>query len=233
MPDTIRTVLPGKTKQTVTTRDGATLTVPTGWALLPPGDAALTRRIKKTGVHWQVQVKRGRRTFSQGVWAPEARIRQAMEYVKTQRADPIHQRRLQQGRVRREKKQEAYAMDFYDTVLGELNFHPRFSALAQRLARAVTDHAIPVGSNTVARTERIPVEDRARAAVIAWMRHHTTGYDTMTIPRIKGQRRKVRRQLAQGSQGLLNRYRSDTPVDKNTCPLQLALERLHPTSNPE
>ncbi len=233
MPNTIRTVLPGKTKKTVTTQDGTTLTVPTGWALLPPGDAALTRRVKQTGIHWQVQVKRGRRTFSQGVWAPEARIWQAMEYVKTQRADPAHQRQLQQGRVRREKKQEAYSIDFYDTVLGELNFHPRFSTLAQRLARAVTDHAVPVGSNTVARTERIPVEDRAKAAVIAWMRHHTTGYDTMAIPRIKGRRRKIRQQLARESQRLLDRYRSGDPMDRDACPLQLALEKLHTTSNPE
>jgi hypothetical protein len=50
----------------------------------------------------------------------------------------------------------------------------------------VTDHATPVGSGTVARTKRIPVEQRAEAAVIAWMRHQTTGYDGMVIPRIKG-----------------------------------------------
>jgi len=49
--------------------------------------------------------------------------------------------------------------------------------LAIRLARAVADHATPVGSGTVARTKRIPVEERAEAAVIAWMRHQTTGYD--------------------------------------------------------
>jgi hypothetical protein len=49
--------------------------------------------------------------------------------------------------------------------------------LANQMAWAVTDHATPVGSGTVARTKRIPVEQRAEAAVIAWMRHQTTGYD--------------------------------------------------------
>eukprot|EP01035_Chromulina_nebulosa_P056444 gene56444-77358_t len=57
-------------------------------------------------------------------------------------------------------------------------------------------HATPVGSGTVARTKRIPIEQRAEAATIAWMRHQTTGYDSMTIPREKGLRREVRRMLA-------------------------------------
>jgi tryptophan-rich sensory protein len=49
------------------------------------------------------------------------------------------------------------------------------------LADAVTQHATPVGSGTVARTECIPTHERAEAAVIAWMRHHTTAYDEMAI----------------------------------------------------
>jgi hypothetical protein len=88
----------------------------------------------------------------------------------------------------------------------------------------VTEHATPVGSGTVARTKRIPVEDRAEAAVIAWMRHQTTGYDSLAIPRVKGKRREVRRMLAQRSHELLARYRRGEKCDKN-CPLQAALPR--------
>jgi hypothetical protein len=47
---------------------------------------------------------------------------------------------------------------------------------------------------------------RAEAAVIAWMRHQTTGYDGMVIPRVKGKRREVRRMLARHSQDLFGRY---------------------------
>jgi hypothetical protein len=36
----------GPTPNTVRTADGKVLTVPAGWVLLPPGDAALTRRVK-------------------------------------------------------------------------------------------------------------------------------------------------------------------------------------------
>ena len=43
---------------------------------------------------------------------------------------------------------------FHQAVLMFLAFHPRHAELARRLARAVTEHATPVGSGTVARTRR-------------------------------------------------------------------------------
>jgi hypothetical protein len=107
-------------------------------------------------------------------------------------------------------------------VVAFLAFHPAYADLAERLARAVTDHATPVGSGTVARTKRIPVEQRAEAAVIAWMRHETTGYDGMAIPRVKGKRREIRRMLARRSQELLQRYRHGELVGED-CPLKWAL----------
>src|SRR5262249_3681859 len=88
-------------------------------------------------------------------------------------------------------------------------------------AGAVPARATRVGSGTVARTKRIPVERRAEAAVIAWMRHQTTGYDGMVIPRVKGKRREVRRMLARRSQELLARYRRGEPVPEG-CPLMKA-----------
>jgi hypothetical protein len=89
----------------------------------------------------------------------------------------------------------------------------------------VTNHATPVGSGTVARTKRIPVERRAEAAVIAWLRHQTTAYDDLAIPRVKGERRRVRRLLARQSRQLLDAYRRGNPVDAAHCPLQQALAR--------
>jgi hypothetical protein len=86
----------------------------------------------------------------------------------------------------------------------------------------VTTHATPVGSGTVARTERIPIERRAEAAVIAWMRHQTTAYDSMPIPRVKGKRREVRRMLAARSMELLARYRRGDPAAVS-CPLAVSL----------
>ena len=91
------------------------------------------------------------------------------------------------------------------------------------MAKRVCEHAVPVGSGTVARTERIPIEERASAAVIAWMRHQTTAYDSMHIPLVKGRRREVRRELAAQSKKLLAAYRAGTPVDPSACPLARAL----------
>jgi hypothetical protein len=107
-------------------------------------------------------------------------------------------------------------------VLAFSAFHPHYADLAERLARAGTDHATPVGSGTLVRTKRIPIEKRAEAAVIAWMRHQTTAYDGMGIPRIKGKRREVRRLLARRSQELLARYRRGEPVPEER-PLRRAL----------
>ncbi|MFM7138513.1 MAG: DUF2293 domain-containing protein, partial [Planctomycetota bacterium] len=58
--------------------------------------------------------------------------------------------------------------------------------------------------------------------VIAWMRHQTTGYDSMKIARVKGQRREVRRMLAQRSKEILGAYRRGEPVAAG-CPLARAL----------
>src|SRR5262245_20424157 len=68
------TFRPGPTPNTVRAADGRVLTAPEGWLLLPPGDAALTRRVKAAGDHWTVQEKKGRKVFSRGVWAPATTI---------------------------------------------------------------------------------------------------------------------------------------------------------------
>jgi hypothetical protein len=58
---------PGPKPNTVRADDVRVLTVPEGWVLLPPGDAALTRRVKEAGNHYVVQEKKGRKVFSRGV----------------------------------------------------------------------------------------------------------------------------------------------------------------------
>lgn len=199
------------------------LAVPDGWDLLPPGDAALSRRIKADGPSWTVIEKKGNKRFSQGIWAPAERIAALRAELERERLDPAYQRKLAAGRARRAAEQVEYVEDFRGAVLAYLAFHPLYREFAERLAERITTHATPVGSGTVARTERIPLEARAEAATIAWLRHQTTGYDDMVIARIKGERRAVRRQLARRSVALLERYRRGAAVDPARCPLQQAL----------
>lgn len=187
--------------------DGRILTPPADWALLPPGDAAMTRRVKAAGPSWTVVERKGRKAFSHGVWAPASVIERVRAELAGERATPEYQRRRAGDVRRRALAQEQYAEDFAAEVKRFLGFAAEFEQVSARLAAAVTEHATPVGSGTVARTERIPVEERAAAAVIAWMRHQTTAYDSMTIQRVKGRRREVRRDLARQSRALLDAHR--------------------------
>ena len=200
------------------------LTVPDDWSLLPPGDAALSRRIKQDGPTWTVIEKVGNKRFSRGIWAPTARIEALRAEREIERQDPAYQKKLAAGRARRAEEQAEYVEDFLAEVRRYLAFHPRYEPEERVMAEAIATHATPVGSGTVARTERIPIEERAEAATIAWMRHQTTGYDHMTIARVKGERREVRRELARQSVRLLERYRSGMDIDPVHCPLQRALK---------
>jgi hypothetical protein len=222
------TFTPGPTPNTVRTTDGQVLTAPGGWVLLPPGDPGLTRRVKAAGAHWVVQEKKGRKIFSRGIWAAAETIDRIRAELETERSTESYAKRKVAGARRREKVQAEYVEDFFGAVVTFLGFHEKYAALAQRLARAVTDHATPVGSGTVARTKRLPVEQRAEAAVIAWMRHRTTGYDSMVIPRVKGKRREARRMLARRSHDLLEAYRRGEAVAE-ACPLLKALAVQHGT----
>lgn len=232
MPDQSRTVSPGSGDRLVRTDKGSEIEVPVGWVLLPPGDAGWTRRVKAGGPTWTVKEKKGRRTFSRGVWAPKDRVEDAKRRLDTERSTEAYARRRQQDLARREKKQTAYVDEFYHAVLGFLDFDARFDSLAERMARAISAHATPVGSGTVARTERIPLDRRAESAVIAWLRHQTTAYDHMKIPRVKGKRREVRRMLAEESRRLLARYRRGDAGDDQHCPLQLALKKIESSEPP-
>lgn len=172
---TANTFSPGPTPNTVRAADGSILTAPEGWVLLPPGDAALTRRVKEAGEHWVVAEKKGRKVFSRGVWAPAATVERIRAELGAERSTEGFAKRKQADTRRRDKAQAEYVEDFLGAVVTILGFHEKYADLASRIARAITDHATPVGSGTVARTKRIPIEQRAEAAVIAWMRHQTTG----------------------------------------------------------
>lgn len=198
--------------------DGRRLSPPEGWACLPPGDAAITRKVKLAGPSWAVLEKKGRKVFSKGLWAPRENIERAQAEVSSQRETPEYARTRDRAVARRDRAEASYAVEFASSVVAFLRFSPAWRPLAIELGKRIAAHATPVGSGTVARTKRIPVEERAEAAVIAWMRHQTTAYDSMQIARIKGERRAVRRALAEVSRAVLDLHRRDVPHGLE-CPL--------------
>ncbi len=232
MPNQTREVRPLAKPGHVFSQEGEVLKVPEGWELLPPGDAALSRRLKAGGPCWTVLEIKGGKRFSRGIWAPADRIAALRQERGRELLDPAYQRKLEAGRQRRADEERAYGQEFTEAVRTFLGFHPVHAADGELLARLVSAHALPVGSGTVARTERIPIEERAEAATIAWMRHQTTGYDDMSIPLVKGRRREVRRGLARQSHQLLERYRQGLRVSPETCPLARALASHRPAPAP-
>jgi len=216
---------PGPRPNSVINEYDIVISTPEGWTLLPPGDAGLTRRVKAAGEYWVVQEKKGRRVFSKGIWTAASTIEKIRLELEAERSTESYSKRMEGAARRREKVQLEYVEDFTGAVVAFLAFHPIHSELANQLAKVVADHATPVGSGTVARTKRIPVERRAEAAVIAWMRHQTTAYDSMRIAKIKGERREVRRMLAQRSKNLLARYRMEGGSGEEPCILKEALHK--------
>lgn len=205
--------------------DGARYTPPEGWACLPPGDAALTRRVKLAGPSWSVIEKRGRKAFSKGLWAPRENIDAVREALEAERSTEAYAKRRSADVARRERTQAEYVVTFEAEVEHFLGFSSPWRELGRAVAKAVAAHATPVGSGTVARTKRISVAERAEAAVIAWMRHQTTAYDTMTIERVAGRRREVRRELARVSRAVLDLHRQDAAHEIRACPLCAAIAR--------
>lgn len=171
--------------------------------MLRRSDAALTRRVQAQDAAWTGKERRRRRVFSQALWTPVDVIATSRDTLKRERETPQYQSRLAAGRARSGRHQATYESSFTDVVFAALAFAPRHQASARRWADAIASNATRVGSGTVARTKRIPIERRAEAATIAWLRHQTTSYDDMKTPRVKGMRREARRLLAERSRRVL------------------------------
>ena len=204
--------------------DGKFVTVPVDWSFVPSGDPGLTRRLKAAGECWIVVHRRKNRIESIGLWTAASTVERIRDELEKERSSPEYLKKLEAARRARIARQDACVVEFRQAVVDFLAFSPRYEEMAWDIADAVTDQAVPVGSGTVARTQRIPLRSRAEAAVIAWMRHQTTDYDRRAIARGRGERRNVRRELAGESRRLLDRYRRGEDVDPETCPLAQALK---------
>src|SRR5436305_859073 len=122
MSEQTRIVSPGPGDRSVRTSDGQVLQPPADWVLVPPGDAALTRRIKAAGPTWTVQEKRGRKTFSRGIWAPADVVEKVRQQLAAERSTPLYARKREADTRRRQRQQSEYVEDFQQAVLDFLSF---------------------------------------------------------------------------------------------------------------
>ena len=89
MAYTHRIVQPSRIEGTVLSESGEErLTPPADWDFLKAGDAAITRSVKAKGETWVVQIRKGRRTMSRGIWAKKSDIEESRKEVEAKRATP-------------------------------------------------------------------------------------------------------------------------------------------------
>jgi len=152
------------------------IAIPEGWELLPPGDAYITRQVKRMGPYWVA--KKPRRGYKEtlGVWAPQQNIEAARRLAKKTEERRVEARRL--SRRRQERGEEKYGEQFKQKVYEFLDFAPEYESLAKEIAEAAADHATQVGSGRVGRTKKLLIEQRAELAARAYIRHKYTDYES-------------------------------------------------------
>lgn len=154
------------------------LELPAGWEFLAAGDAFITRRVQQAGVYWTLWRPRGRNRPHRrrlGLLAPRAAISAARaEAVAT---DERRAARRVVNTASRERVEARYRVELAAAVQAWLGFAPEHAALAAEIAKAVAEHAAVVGSGRVGRTRTLTLEERARLAARAYIRHRYTDYE--------------------------------------------------------
>jgi hypothetical protein len=166
------------------TRDGpwnpehGDIEIPDDWEFLPTGDAFITRTVKSAGQYWLCWQPRGRHRAHRrllGLWAPAAAIRAAEERARETAARRTAARTVNaRSRARRE---ERYQDQLREAVLRFVDFAPEHAQLAEQIASDTAAHAAVVGSGRVGRTQLLSLEEKARLAARAHIRHRHTRYE--------------------------------------------------------
>jgi hypothetical protein len=163
--------------------DHGDVEIPDGWALLPAGDAYLTRTVAEAGPHWIAwrpgDRRRRRRRQRLGLWAPEENIELAEGQAERTAADRARAR--ERDAVKRDRTEQAYRDELVAAIVTWLDFAEEHGELAARIAQATADHAAVVGSGRVGRTSTLSLEEKAALAARAHIRHHHTDYEDQLI----------------------------------------------------
>ena len=152
--------------------------LPEGWEFLAAGDNFVTRRVKASGVYWTLWRPRGRHRPHRrklGVLAPSPTINAARAEAVTTAERRAAQRVV--NTAARERAEARYRVELAAAVRAWLDFAPEHAGVATEIAEGVAGHAAVVGSGRVGRTRTLPVEERARLAARAFIRHRFTDYE--------------------------------------------------------
>ena len=151
------------------------LPLPSGWVFVPPGNAFLTREVKRQGPHWVLLKRRRKYTETLGILCPGTALSEGERREEETRAARAKAR--ERAEVQRRRVEERYRQSFEAACLRYLDFAPRFLASARTIARETALHATVKQSGRVGRTSRLSLEEKARRAVRAHLRHRYTSYE--------------------------------------------------------
>ena len=151
------------------------LEAPGDWEFLPPGDAYVTRTVKRLGSHWVV-LKRGKGyTATVGILAPAANVREARRLAEETKARREGTR--ERSQQRRQKQERSYRERFAAAALRYLDFTLEYGKLAKEIAEGASERATEVGSGRVGRTAKLTLEEKAELAARAYIRHRHTVFE--------------------------------------------------------
>ena len=160
------------------TSEYGSVCIPDGWEFLPPGNAYITRQVKK-GHHWVLKGnynRRGGYTPVLGVYAPSSAIKAAQAAATA--TETRRKKARQKSQARREKADLKYHQEFEKACLRFLGFTPAYSNLAQEIANETTAWACQKHSGRVGRTNQKDLMDKVTLAVRAHIRHRYTDYES-------------------------------------------------------
>lgn len=181
------------------------LDTPAGWESQAPGDAFITREIKRLGPYWVALKARKGYTETLGLLAPAANIQEANRLA--QETQARREATRARSREQRARQEGAYRQVFTEAVLHYLDFNPRYQALARKIAEKVAKQATEVGSGRVGRTEKLTLERKAELAARAYLRHRYTGYeDRMSAEDLAGLDEEARRDVRADAHGEVDEF---------------------------
>jgi hypothetical protein len=150
---------------------------PDGWEFVPTGDAVLTKKIKN-GVHWLLREKQGKYSPIIGLLAPSERVQQAIEEMGGDEGKVVREQKKASAQENREKKlTEALA-----AAIKKL--YPRIPEcdVSEIIDRSRQPHRVGKAKDIYfsgSKERGMVIEEVARRAVVAHVRHKHTGYDTI------------------------------------------------------
>jgi len=151
--------------------------VPKDWEYLPPGDAFITRFVKR-GPHWALRGKFNRKKrYRQklGIYAPSATIREAV--AAAEQTEAVRKEKQAKAAVVREKAEDRYRREFERACLEFLAFSKKHAKLSAEIARETAARACEKYSGRVGRTQKLDLAAKAALAVRACIRHKYTRYE--------------------------------------------------------